>query len=131
MHFNCIEGYVVQGSNGEYAYMRPEEKIDLVRKVRELAPKDKLILAGSGCEGKKIAKDSFNVCSYSREKFWLEVLASKEPLILQICLSLSSLSIFFYALYFISDSVKIILCSTETNLINASHDTRPHLISIS
>ena len=45
-------GYVVQGSNGEYAYMRAEEKIDLVRKVRELAPKDKLILAGSGCEGK-------------------------------------------------------------------------------
>lgn len=44
-------GYVVQGSNGEYAYMRPEEKIDLVRKVRQLAPTDKLILAGSGCEG--------------------------------------------------------------------------------
>jgi len=45
-----FRGYVVQGSNGEYAYMRAEEKIDLVRKVRELAPKDKLILAGSGCE---------------------------------------------------------------------------------
>lgn len=68
--------------------MRPEEKIDLVRKVRELAPKDKLILAGSGCEGKKITKD----------KFWLEVLASKESLIWQIYLSLSSPSIFLYAL---------------------------------
>ncbi|KAK3739860.1 hypothetical protein QZH41_009110, partial [Actinostola sp. cb2023] len=45
-----FRGYVVQGSNGEYAYMRPEEKIDLVRKVRQLAPADKLILAGSGCE---------------------------------------------------------------------------------
>lgn len=44
-------GYVVQGSNGEYPYLRPDEKIDLVRKVRELAPKDKLIIAGSGCEG--------------------------------------------------------------------------------
>lgn len=44
-------GYVVQGSNGEYAYMRPEEKVDLVRKVRQLATADKLILAGSGCEG--------------------------------------------------------------------------------
>ncbi|KAK2572267.1 4-hydroxy-2-oxoglutarate aldolase [Acropora cervicornis] len=43
-------GYVVQGSNGEYPYLRPDEKIDLVRKVRELAPKDKLIIAGSGCE---------------------------------------------------------------------------------
>ncbi|XP_027060393.1 4-hydroxy-2-oxoglutarate aldolase, mitochondrial-like isoform X1 [Pocillopora damicornis] len=45
-----FSGYVVQGSNGEYAYMRAEEKIDLVHKVRELAPKGKLILAGSGCE---------------------------------------------------------------------------------
>ena len=35
--------------------MRAEEKIDLVQKVRELAPKEKLILAGSGCEGKRIA----------------------------------------------------------------------------
>lgn len=51
--FLCDKGYVVQGSNGEYAYMRAEEKIDLVRKVRELATEDKLILAGSGCEGKK------------------------------------------------------------------------------
>ena len=51
--------------------MRPEEKIDLVRKVRELAPKDKLILAGSGCEGKKTTKDSYNVCSHSREYFGL------------------------------------------------------------
>ena len=56
MHFNCVVGYVVQGSNGEYAYMRPEEKIDLVRKVRELTPRDKFILAGSGCEGKKITR---------------------------------------------------------------------------
>ncbi|XP_068709536.1 4-hydroxy-2-oxoglutarate aldolase, mitochondrial-like isoform X1 [Montipora foliosa] len=45
-----FRGYVVQGSNGEYPYLRPEEKIDLVRKVRELAPKDKLVVAGSGCE---------------------------------------------------------------------------------
>lgn len=51
--FDCVAGYVVQGSNGEYAFMRAEEKIDLVRKVRELAPKDKLVLAGSGCEGNK------------------------------------------------------------------------------
>ena len=49
--FCIFVGYVVQGSNGEYAYMKAEEKIALVQKVRELAPKDKLILAGSGCEG--------------------------------------------------------------------------------
>ena len=51
MHCLRKTGYVVQGSNGEYPYLRPEEKIDLVRKVRELAPKDKLVVAGSGCEG--------------------------------------------------------------------------------
>lgn len=55
-YFDCFTGYVVQGSNGEYAFMRPEEKIELVRKVRELAPKDKLVVAGSGCEGKKTRK---------------------------------------------------------------------------
>ena len=48
-----MAGYVVQGSNGEYAYMRPEEKIEMVRWVRQLSPKDKVLLAGSGCEGEK------------------------------------------------------------------------------
>ena len=48
-----MAGYVVQGSNGEYAYMRPEEKIEMVRRVRQLSPKDKVLLAGSGCEGEK------------------------------------------------------------------------------
>lgn len=44
-------GYVVQGSNGEFAYMDSEERIDLVKKVREFAPKEKLIIAGAACEG--------------------------------------------------------------------------------
>lgn len=59
--------------------MRPEEKIDLVRKVRELAPKDKLVLAGSGCEGKKTRTrkntqyDLFNfVCILARENLGLK-----------------------------------------------------------
>ena len=47
----CFAGFVVQGSNGEYAYLNPDEKVDMVRNVRELAPKEKLLLAGSGCEG--------------------------------------------------------------------------------
>ena len=51
IHFLITSGYVVQGSNGEYAYMRPEEKIEMVRIVRQLAPQGKLVLAGSGCEG--------------------------------------------------------------------------------
>lgn len=57
----CVAGYVVQGSNGEYAYMRAEEKIDLVHKVRELAPKGKLILAGSGCEGNRDRKQNLTI----------------------------------------------------------------------
>ena len=40
----------MQGSNGEYAYLTPEERVGMVKKVRELAPKHKQILAGSGCE---------------------------------------------------------------------------------
>jgi len=45
-----FRGYVVQGSNGEYAYMTSEERIELVSKVKAMMPNDKLLLAGSGCE---------------------------------------------------------------------------------
>jgi hypothetical protein len=31
--------------------MDPEERIELVQKVREFAPKEKLIIAGAACEG--------------------------------------------------------------------------------
>ena len=46
-----FKGYVVQGSNGEYVSLSYNEKIDMVQFVSENIPKDKLILAGSGCEG--------------------------------------------------------------------------------
>lgn len=47
-------GLVVQGSNGEYVYLSTEERIDLVKCVRDSLPRDsgKIILAGSGCECK-------------------------------------------------------------------------------
>ncbi len=45
-----FRGYVVQGSNGEYAYLDADERVDMVARVRQLAPSDKLIIAGSGCE---------------------------------------------------------------------------------
>ncbi|XP_077992665.1 4-hydroxy-2-oxoglutarate aldolase, mitochondrial-like [Glandiceps talaboti] len=45
-----FKGYVVQGSNGEYTYLSEEERVEVVKKVREYTPKDKLIIAGSGCE---------------------------------------------------------------------------------
>lgn len=94
----CVAGYVVQGSNGEYAYMRAEEKIDLVHKVRELAPKGKLILAGSGCEGNRDRKQNLTIrlkqsilnlaCEKKHVHFWHPIrkpvqignFANEEPL---------------------------------------------------
>ncbi|XP_047488183.1 4-hydroxy-2-oxoglutarate aldolase, mitochondrial-like [Penaeus chinensis] len=50
-----FKGLVVQGSNGEYVYLSTEERIDLVKCVRDSLPRDsgKIILAGSGCESTK------------------------------------------------------------------------------
>ncbi|XP_045133500.1 4-hydroxy-2-oxoglutarate aldolase, mitochondrial-like [Portunus trituberculatus] len=47
-----FRGLVVEGSNGEYVYLTPEERVELVSRVREFLPQDsnKLVLAGSGCE---------------------------------------------------------------------------------
>ncbi|KAL3864891.1 hypothetical protein ACJMK2_006538 [Sinanodonta woodiana] len=45
-----FRGYVVQGSNGEYAYLTKNERVELVSKVAAMVPKDKLIIAGAGCE---------------------------------------------------------------------------------
>lgn len=47
-----FRGLVVEGSNGEYVYLTPKERVDLVQRVREFLPRDseKLVLAGSGCE---------------------------------------------------------------------------------
>ncbi|KAG0717801.1 4-hydroxy-2-oxoglutarate aldolase, mitochondrial [Chionoecetes opilio] len=44
--------WVVEGSNGEYVYLSPEERVELVQRVRDFLPSDsdKLVLAGSGCE---------------------------------------------------------------------------------
>ncbi len=45
-----FQGYVVQGSNGEYVYLNWEERVEVVRRVKQLASPGKLIIAGSGCE---------------------------------------------------------------------------------
>ncbi|XP_075072025.1 4-hydroxy-2-oxoglutarate aldolase, mitochondrial [Mixophyes fleayi] len=45
-----LRGIVVQGSNGEYAYLSREERLEVVRKVRQVVPKEKILIAGSGCE---------------------------------------------------------------------------------
>jgi len=45
-------GYVVQGSNGEFAYLTAEERVEMVKRVRQMAAHDKLVIAGAGCECK-------------------------------------------------------------------------------
>ncbi|XP_032850805.2 4-hydroxy-2-oxoglutarate aldolase, mitochondrial isoform X2 [Tyto alba] len=46
----CISGLVVLGSNGEYPYLAPRERLEVVSCVRRALPRDRLLVAGSGCE---------------------------------------------------------------------------------
>ena len=41
---------MVQGSNGEFPFLTSIERLEVVSRVRQAMPKDKLLLAGSGCE---------------------------------------------------------------------------------
>lgn len=38
------------GSNGEGPYLKAEEKIEMVSKIRSMIGKDKLLIAGTTCE---------------------------------------------------------------------------------
>jgi 4-hydroxy-2-oxoglutarate aldolase len=45
-----LRGYVVLGSNGEFVFLDPEEKVEIIEIVRDLLPSEKLLIAGTGCE---------------------------------------------------------------------------------
>lgn len=45
-----LAGLVVLGSNGEFALLNEKEKVEMVRFVREHLPKEKKVIAGTGCE---------------------------------------------------------------------------------
>ena len=45
-----LAGYLVLGSNGEAPYLSESEKIEIIRAAREIIPKDKIMLAGTGLE---------------------------------------------------------------------------------
>ncbi|XP_028340278.1 4-hydroxy-2-oxoglutarate aldolase, mitochondrial isoform X16 [Physeter macrocephalus] len=45
-----LAGFVVQGSNGEFPFLTSSERLEVVSRVRQALPRDKLLLAGSGCE---------------------------------------------------------------------------------
>jgi len=43
---------VVLGSNGESTFLSVEERVEMVRRVRQLTAHDRLVIAGAGCECK-------------------------------------------------------------------------------
>lgn len=45
-------GYVVAGSNGEAPYLRPEERVELVRQVRTTVDKSQSVIGGATHECK-------------------------------------------------------------------------------
>ncbi|GAB1428604.1 dihydrodipicolinate synthase family protein [Aminivibrio sp.] len=48
-----LAGLVVLGSNGEFTLLSHDEKVKLVETARKHLPKDKMIIAGTGCESLK------------------------------------------------------------------------------
>jgi 4-hydroxy-2-oxoglutarate aldolase len=46
-----LSGYVVGGSNGEFVSLSLEERIDVVRSVRDAVPAERLVIAGAGLLG--------------------------------------------------------------------------------
>jgi len=55
-----LRGYLVQGSNGEYCYLTPQERVEMIEKVCQWSGKDKLVLAGSGMESTKATIEMTN-----------------------------------------------------------------------
>ena len=48
-----LRGYVTLGSNGEFAFLTREEKIQIVKCAKSAASKDKIIIAGTGSDSIK------------------------------------------------------------------------------
>jgi 4-hydroxy-2-oxoglutarate aldolase len=45
-----LAGLLVLGSNGEFTYLSDEEKLEVLKTARQVIPKDKLFIAGTGCD---------------------------------------------------------------------------------
>lgn len=52
-HWNRFDlrGYVVLGSNGEFVFLSEQEKLQVLKAARAVIPSDKLLIAGTGCQG--------------------------------------------------------------------------------
>ncbi|GBL19907.1 4-hydroxy-2-oxoglutarate aldolase, mitochondrial [Anaerolineaceae bacterium] len=46
-----LDGYVIQGSNGEYVYLSIAERVAAIEAARAVTPAGRLLIAGSGMEG--------------------------------------------------------------------------------
>ena len=46
-----LRGFVVLGSNGEFVLLSEQEKLKVLKTARTATPPDKLLIAGTGCEG--------------------------------------------------------------------------------
>jgi len=45
-----LAGYLILGSNSEFVYLSEEEKVRILEVTREHIPRDKVLIAGTGCE---------------------------------------------------------------------------------
>ena len=59
-----LDGVVVLGSNGEFVYLSMEEKLKVIRFVKENFNKDKRIIAGVSCES---TKETIELCKKTAE----------------------------------------------------------------
>ncbi len=50
MNSEPLSGYLLQGSNGEFVFLNPDERVEVVRVARAVIPSDRLLIAGSGME---------------------------------------------------------------------------------
>ena len=52
-HWNRFDlrGYIVLGSNGEFVFLSEQEKLKVLETARTTTPPDRLLIAGTGCEG--------------------------------------------------------------------------------
>jgi len=46
----ALAGYLILGSNSEFVYLSEEEKVRILEITREHIPRDKVLIAGTGCE---------------------------------------------------------------------------------
>lgn len=58
-----LAGYVIFGSNGEYAFLTEQEKLEIVKACVENVGEGKKIIVGSGCESTKDTIELTNKCA--------------------------------------------------------------------